>query len=135
MLYSVVSGDEIHRLLPKIREVDAHAFVNVAKSERILGKVLSEAQRLKGESDDQKGIYGTDRGAPPFAGRRYRFLLRKMGMPVGVCAEQWNLDHPEVITKLQEAYAERAARWCMPLLFPRTGSASPDSAIRTGWKN
>ena len=38
MLYSVVSGDEIHRLLPKIRETDPQAFVNVAKSERIWGR-------------------------------------------------------------------------------------------------
>ena len=38
MLYSVVSGDEIHRLLPKIREKDPMAFVNVVKSERVWGK-------------------------------------------------------------------------------------------------
>lgn len=37
MLYSVVSSDEIRRLMPKIRQVDPHAFVNVAKSERIWG--------------------------------------------------------------------------------------------------
>lgn len=38
MLYSVVSSDEIRRLMPKIRMADPHAFVNVAKSERIWGR-------------------------------------------------------------------------------------------------
>lgn len=38
MLYSVVSSDEIRRLMPKIRVADPHAFVNVAKSERIWGR-------------------------------------------------------------------------------------------------
>lgn len=38
MLYSVVSSDEIRMLMPKIREVDPRAFVNVAKSERIWGR-------------------------------------------------------------------------------------------------
>lgn len=32
--------------------------------------------------------------------------LRKAGMPVGVCAEAWIYEHPEVITALQTAYAE-----------------------------
>lgn len=38
MLYSVVSRDEIQRLLPKIRMADPKAFVNVAKSEQIWGR-------------------------------------------------------------------------------------------------
>ncbi len=38
MLYSVVSSDEIRRLMPKIRAVDPAAFVNVVKSERIWGR-------------------------------------------------------------------------------------------------
>lgn len=38
MLYSVVSSDEVRRLMPKIRQADPHAFVNVAKSERIWGR-------------------------------------------------------------------------------------------------
>lgn len=37
MLYSVVSSDEVRRLLPRIRAVDPTAFVNVAKSEQIWG--------------------------------------------------------------------------------------------------
>ncbi len=32
--------------------------------------------------------------------------LRKAGMPVGVCAELWTLEHPEVIQKLQREYVE-----------------------------
>lgn len=32
--------------------------------------------------------------------------LMKAGMPRGVCAESWNLEHPKVITDLQRAYAE-----------------------------
>lgn len=38
MLYSVVSSDEVRRLMPKIREADPKAFVNVTKSERIWGR-------------------------------------------------------------------------------------------------
>lgn len=36
--------------------------------------------------------------------------LRKAGMPVGVCAELWVYEHPEVITQLQAAYAEAGSR-------------------------
>ena len=32
--------------------------------------------------------------------------LRKAGMPVGVCAEKWTLEHPEAILALQKAYVE-----------------------------
>lgn len=32
--------------------------------------------------------------------------LRSMGMPAGVCTEQWVYNHPEVIEKLQQEYAE-----------------------------
>ncbi len=38
MLYSVVSSEEVRRLMPKIRKADPKAFVNVAKSERIWGR-------------------------------------------------------------------------------------------------
>ena len=36
--------------------------------------------------------------------------LMKAGMPRGVCAEQWNLEHPDVISQLQRAYAEAGSR-------------------------
>ena len=31
--------------------------------------------------------------------------LMKAGMPRGVCAEQWNLEHPQIIQRLQRGYA------------------------------
>lgn len=33
-------------------------------------------------------------------------LLQKAGMPTGVCPEQWILDHPEAILKIQRDYVE-----------------------------
>ena len=36
--------------------------------------------------------------------------FRKAGMPVGVCGELWALEHPEVVLKLQRAYAEAGSR-------------------------
>lgn len=32
--------------------------------------------------------------------------LIKAGMPTGICVEQWVLEHPEIITELQKAYAD-----------------------------
>ena len=32
--------------------------------------------------------------------------LMQKGMPMGVCPEQWILDHPEAILELQRAYVE-----------------------------
>ena len=41
--------------------------------------------------------------------------LRAAGMPVGVCAETWILDHPEVILELQRGYVEAgSAILCAP---------------------
>lgn len=36
--------------------------------------------------------------------------LMKAGMPRGVCAERWNLEHPEVVSSLQRAYAESGSQ-------------------------
>lgn len=36
--------------------------------------------------------------------------LRKMGMPAGVCTEQWVYEHPEVIQTLQEEYAQAGSQ-------------------------
>ena len=36
--------------------------------------------------------------------------LRKAGMPVGVSAELWNLEHPEVLTALQRDYVEAGSQ-------------------------
>ena len=42
--------------------------------------------------------------------------LQKAGMPVGVCPEQWILENPEIMIKLQ------ARIFCMHRHLPRTGS-------------
>lgn len=36
--------------------------------------------------------------------------LRAAGMPVGVCAEAWVLEHPDIMTALQSAYVEAGSR-------------------------
>lgn len=36
--------------------------------------------------------------------------LMKDGMPRGVCAEKWNLEHPEVILNLQRAYVQAGSQ-------------------------
>lgn len=36
--------------------------------------------------------------------------LRASGMPVGVCTEQWVLEHPEVLQNLQRAYVEAGSQ-------------------------
>ena len=36
--------------------------------------------------------------------------LMKAGMPRGVCPELWNLEHPEVVQRLQRAYAESGSQ-------------------------
>ena len=46
--------------------------------------------------------------------------LQKAGMPVGVCPEQWILEHPEVITELQERYVQAGA----DILFAPTFTAN-----------
>lgn len=37
-------------------------------------------------------------------------LLQKEGMPVGVCPEQWILEHPEAILKIQKEYVEAGSK-------------------------
>ena len=34
----------------------------------------------------------------------------KAGMPRGVCVEQWHLDHPQAITRLQRGYASAGSQ-------------------------
>ena len=36
--------------------------------------------------------------------------LMKAGMPKGICAERWILDHPEALVQLQRAYAQAGSR-------------------------
>ncbi len=54
--------------------------------------------------------------------------LRKAGMPVGVSTEQWVLEHPEVITELQHAYAEAGSR----IIYAPTFSANRISLAMHG---
>ena len=46
--------------------------------------------------------------------------LKKAGMPVGVCAELWVLEHPEVIKRLQKAYIEAGSQ----IIYAPTFSAN-----------
>ncbi len=54
--------------------------------------------------------------------------LRKAGMPVGVCTEQWVLEHPEIIVELQRAYAEAGSR----IVYAPTFSANRISLAMHG---
>ena len=46
--------------------------------------------------------------------------LRRAGMPVGVCAEQWVIDHPQVLQDLQRAYVEAGSQ----IIYAPTFSAN-----------
>ena len=46
--------------------------------------------------------------------------LMKAGMPRGVCAEKWILEHPEVILNLQKAYVEAGSN----IIYAPTFTAS-----------
>lgn len=46
--------------------------------------------------------------------------LMKAGMPRGVCAEEWNLEHPEVILELQRAYVQAGSQ----IIYAPTFTAS-----------
>ena len=47
--------------------------------------------------------------------------LRKAGMPAECCAEQWIIEHPEAIIRLQQAYAEAGSE----ILYAPTFLAQP----------
>lgn len=54
--------------------------------------------------------------------------LRSMGMPVGVCTEQWVYDHPDVIRKLQEEYVDAGSQ----ILYAPTFGANRMSLANMG---
>ena len=56
--------------------------------------------------------------------------LMKAGMPMGVCPEQWILEHPQVMIDLQERILKRVRILFTHRLLRRTGSNSRS----TGWK-
>ena len=47
--------------------------------------------------------------------------LRNAGMPKGCCTEQWVLEHPEPLVKLQRAYAEAGSQ----IIYAPTFQAQP----------
>ena len=54
--------------------------------------------------------------------------LRKAGMPVGICAEQWALEHPDVILDLQGKYVDAGSR----IIYAPTFSANRISLAMHG---
>ena len=42
MVYSVVSREEARKVIRKIREVDSKAFINVVKTEQIMGRFYQQ---------------------------------------------------------------------------------------------
>ena len=38
LVYSVVSGDEVRRVIPKIKQADPAAFINVVRSKQVSGR-------------------------------------------------------------------------------------------------
>ena len=47
--------------------------------------------------------------------------LMRMGMPSGVCVEEWILSHPDCLVRLQEEYKAAGSR----ILYAPTFGASP----------
>lgn len=54
--------------------------------------------------------------------------LRQAGMPQNVCTEEWVLSHPEILTKLQAAYACAGSQ----ILYAATFQAQPVPLARVG---
>lgn len=57
--------------------------------------------------------------------------LMKAGMPRGVCAEQWILEHPQVILELQRSYVEAGSR----ILYAPTFTGSEPYLAQHGLEN
>lgn len=54
--------------------------------------------------------------------------LMKMGMPCGVCTEQWTAEHPQAILELQRAYVAAGSQ----IIYAPTFSANRHSLARHG---
>ena len=54
--------------------------------------------------------------------------LQKMGMPRGCCTEEWILNHPETILKLQRSYAAAGSR----VVYAPTFQAQPIPLVNVG---
>lgn len=57
--------------------------------------------------------------------------LQKAGMPVGVCPEQWIIEHRDVLIKLQKAYFEAGS----DLVLAPTFTANRIKLAEYGWEN
>jgi 5-methyltetrahydrofolate--homocysteine methyltransferase len=57
--------------------------------------------------------------------------LRLMGMPVGVCTEQWINEHPEIVQKLQKAYVDAGSM----VVYAPTFTANRISLKNLGLEN
>ena len=54
--------------------------------------------------------------------------LRDMGMPRGCCTEEWIINHPEFLIKLQSQYAEAGSQ----IIYAPTFQAQPDALKEVG---
>lgn len=57
--------------------------------------------------------------------------LRNAGMPKGCCTEEWVLNHPEPLVKLQRAYAEAGSQ----IIYAPTFQAQPIALKAVGMEN
>jgi uncharacterized membrane-anchored protein YitT (DUF2179 family) len=44
MIYTVVSGDDVRRLVLEIRKVDPHAFINAQRTDSLTGRFYRKPQ-------------------------------------------------------------------------------------------
>lgn len=54
--------------------------------------------------------------------------LQKAGMPMGCCAEEWCINHPEAVVALQRQYAEAGSQ----ILYAPTFQAQPAALAKVG---
>lgn len=54
--------------------------------------------------------------------------LQKAGMPLGCCTEQWILEHPQALTRLQSAYVRAGSQ----VIYAPTFQAQPIALARVG---
>ena len=54
--------------------------------------------------------------------------LQKMGMPKGCCTEQWVLENPDILVKLQQQYAQSGCQ----ILYAPTFQAQPIALQKVG---
>ena len=60
--------------------------------------------------------------------------LMNAGMPRGVCAERWILEHPQPLLALQQQYVAAGSQLLIAPLLPPTGSIWRSTAWRIRWR-